>query len=55
MGDDFTFTMYIDAVNEEYAPISADNRIKFNDMSLFNYLESLKEVLKNKKIWYYCG
>ncbi len=48
MGDDFTFTMYIDAVNEEYAPTSrsADNRIKFNDMSLFNYFGKFKGSFK---------
>jgi hypothetical protein len=48
MGDDFTFTMYIDAVNEEYAPTSrsADNRVKFNDMSLFSYFQEFKGSFK---------
>lgn len=44
MGDDFTFTMYIDAVNQEYAPTSRSNdRVSFNEMSLFEYF------LKNKQ------
>lgn len=48
MGDDFTFTMYIDAVNQEYAPTSrsADNRMKFNDMSLFDYFGKFKGSFK---------
>ncbi len=38
MGDDFTFTMYIDAVKQEYAPTSrSERRVSFNDMSLFEY------------------
>ena len=38
MGDDFTFTMYIDAVNQEYAPTSrSNNRKSFNEYSLFEY------------------
>lgn len=38
MGDDFTFTMYIDAVKQEYAPTSrSSDRKSFNEMSLFEY------------------
>lgn len=38
MGDDFTFTMYADAVKQEYAPTSrSSDRISFNEMSLFEY------------------
>lgn len=38
MGDDFTFTMYIDAVNEEYAPTSrSDSRTSFNSGSIEEY------------------
>lgn len=38
MGDDFCFTMYIDAVKQEYAPTSRSKfRKSFNDCSLFNY------------------
>lgn len=38
MGDDFTFTMYIDAVKQEYAPTSRSNdRTSVNEMSLFEY------------------
>jgi MoaA/NifB/PqqE/SkfB family radical SAM enzyme len=43
MGDDFTFTMYIDAVNEEYAPTSrSDNRLSFNEMNLIDYFQNNK-------------
>jgi len=38
MGDDFCFTMYIDAVKQEYAPTSrSSNRKSFNDCSLLHY------------------
>lgn len=38
MGDDFTFTMYADAVKQEYAPTSrSSDRKSFNEMSLFEY------------------
>lgn len=38
MGDDFSFTMYIDAVKQEYAPTSRSNeRVSVNEMSLFEY------------------
>jgi len=38
MGDDFCFTMYIDAVKQEYAPTSRSNsRTSFKDCSLLEY------------------
>lgn len=38
MGDDFCFTMYIDAVKQEYAPTSrSKNRKSFTEYSLINY------------------
>lgn len=38
MGDDFCFTMYIDAVKQEYAPTSrSKNRKSFTEYSLTNY------------------
>jgi hypothetical protein len=41
MGDDFCFTMYIDAVKQEYAPTSRDNnRTSFNDKTLFEYFSN---------------
>ena len=44
MGDDFTFTMYIDAVNQQYAPTSrSSNRISFSTMSLINYFQHYKK------------
>ena len=48
MGDDFTFTMYIDAVNQEYAPTSrsANNRMCFDRMSLKEYFNKFKGSFK---------
>lgn len=41
MGDDFCFTMYIDAVKQEYAPTSrSKNRKSFEEYSLINYFKS---------------
>lgn len=38
MGDDFCFTMYIDAVKQQYAPTSrSDKRKSFSEYSLINY------------------
>ena len=38
MGDDFTFTMYIDAVKQEFAPTSRSNeRESFNNFTLLEY------------------
>lgn len=43
MGDDFCFTMYIDAVNQDYAPTSrSSNRISCSDMSLLEYFKKHK-------------
>jgi hypothetical protein len=44
MGDDFTFTMYIDCVNQEYAPTSRSlERKSFNDYSLIEYFNNFKK------------
>lgn len=44
MGDDFTFTMYIDAVNQQYAPTSRNSdRISFSIMTLINYFQHYKK------------
>ena len=41
MGDDFTFTMYIDAVEEMYAPTSRDdNKKPFDEISLIDYFKN---------------
>jgi hypothetical protein len=43
MGDDFCFTMYIDAVNQQYAPTSRSNeRESFADYSLLDYFKTKK-------------
>ena len=43
MGDDFTFTMYIDAVKQQYAPSSVSNERKsFNDFTLFEYFQKFR-------------
>lgn len=40
MGDDFQFTMYIDAVNQQYAPTSrSDNRVSFDNKTLLEYFK----------------
>lgn len=40
MGDDFTFTMYIDAVTQNYAPTSRSNdRTRFSQKTLFEYFK----------------
>lgn len=45
MGDDFVFTMYIDAVKQEYAPTSrSDNRVSFNTCSLLEYFTSNRKI-----------
>lgn len=44
MGDDFSFTMYIDAVKQEYGPTSRSlDRVSFNEMSLFEYFINFKK------------
>ena len=41
MGDDFCYTMYIDAVNQHYAPTSRDDkRTSFSSMGLLEYFDS---------------
>jgi hypothetical protein len=41
MGDDFTFTMYIDAVKQEFAPTSrSKERKSFDEYSLIEYFQS---------------
>ena len=43
MGDDFSFTMYVDAVKQEYGPTSKSlDRVSFNEMSLFEYFINFK-------------
>lgn len=40
MGDDFSFTMYIDAVEQFYAPTSrSENRTSFKDCSLLEFFK----------------
>lgn len=44
MGDDFCFTMYIDAVKQEYAPTSRSNERKsFTEYSLNQYFNNYRE------------
>lgn len=41
MGDDFEYTMYIDAVEETFAPTSrSTDRVPWNDMSLIDYFQT---------------
>jgi hypothetical protein len=43
MGDDFVYTMYIDAVKKEFAPTSRSNdRVSFSDSSLLDYFTKNK-------------
>jgi hypothetical protein len=45
MGDDFVYTMYIDAVKQEFAPTSRSNgRVSFNDSTLLEYFKSKQIV-----------
>ena len=45
MGDDFSFTMYVDAVKQEYGPTSKSlDRVSFNEMSLFEYFIKYKNL-----------
>lgn len=45
MGDDFTFTMYIDAVKQEYSPTSRSNKRKsFSEYSLLEYFSNRNKV-----------
>ena len=44
MGNEFTHTMYIDAVSEVFAPTSRDPfRISWNDMSILEFFNKYKE------------
>jgi hypothetical protein len=44
MGDDFTFTMYIDAVKQHYAPTSRNSyRKSFSEYSLLEYFKNYRE------------
>lgn len=48
MGDDFCFTMYIDAVKQEFAPTSrSKNRKSFNEYSLINYFKTERVITAN--------
>jgi len=45
MGDDFCYTMYIDAVEQMYAPTSrSDDRKTFGDMTLLDYFKTSRNV-----------
>lgn len=45
MGDDFTFTMYIDAVKQEFAPTSRSSKRKsFHEFTLINYFITERET-----------
>ncbi len=45
MGDDFCFTMYIDAVKQQYAPTSrSSDRKSFSDFSLIKYFSNFKNA-----------
>jgi hypothetical protein len=47
MGDDFVFTMYIDGVEQIYAPSStSNNRVSFNEMNLLSYFQKFKNNYK---------
>jgi hypothetical protein len=44
MGDDFTFTMYIDAVKQHYAPTSRNSyRKSFSEYALLDYFKNYRE------------
>lgn len=46
MGDDFVYTMYVDAVNQEYAPTSrSKNRSLFSECSLLEYFKINKKFI----------
>ena len=47
MGDDFTFTMYVDAVNKFYAPTShhiATERVSIDAMDVIDYFQNFKKL-----------
>lgn len=46
MGDEFTHSMYIDGVNQQYAPTSTEskiNRVSFDEMTLINYFNKYRK------------
>lgn len=44
MGDDFCFTMYIDAVKQQYAPTSRSlGRVSFKQTTLLEYFKKDKQ------------
>lgn len=44
MGDDFTFTMYVDGVKQQYAPTSrSPERVGFDEMSIVDYFRTHKK------------
>ena len=47
MGEDFTFTMYVDGVKEQYAPTSSSsNRTSFNEISLLDYFTKYRNYIQ---------
>ncbi|HOG04651.1 MAG TPA: hypothetical protein PK978_00230 [Paludibacter sp.] len=43
MGDEFTFSMYMDAVNQQFAPSSTSNeRESFDNYSLIEYFQKFR-------------
>jgi len=46
MGDDFVFTMYIDGVEQHFAPTSTStNRVSFKDHTLLEYFQKFRKSL----------
>lgn len=46
MGDDFVYTMYMDAVEQNYAPSSTSkNRVSFDEVSLVKYFQDNKSSI----------
>lgn len=47
MGADFTYTMYVDGVDQNYAPSSTSkDRISFSEMNLLKYFQTYKKSAK---------
>lgn len=52
MGDEFTHSMYIDAVEEVFAPTSRDPfRVSWNDMSLIDFFKTYRKEDKNTSFY----
>ena len=50
MGDEFTHTMYVDAVSEIFAPTSRDSfRVSWNDMKILGFFNTYKNDKVNNK------